>query len=148
MTLSPAIQSDVDAIGRIPIVSTALEILRRTTGLRMALVARVTDDCWAACAVLDDADWGLRVGLELDVATTFCHTVCEMDQAVLIAHASEDPVYRNHPAHTLHKIESYIAVPLHRRDGELFGVLCALDPLPTDVPATHLATLQLLGSLI
>lgn len=148
MTISAAVQSDIDAIGRIPVVDTALQILRRTTGLRMALVARVTDDEWAACAVLDDAEWGLRVGLELEVATTYCATVCRADAPLFITHASEDPVYRNHPALHHYNIESYIAVPLHRRNGDQFGVLCALDPNPSELPPAHVDTLRLLASLI
>ena len=142
------IAPDVAAIGRIAIVKTALEILRRTTGLRMALVARVTEDSWTACAVLDDAAWGLDVGLELEVKTTYCRTVTLADAPIFITHASKDPVYRNHPALLNYKIESYIAVPLHRRNGSSFGVLCALDPDPSNLAPEHIDTLRLLASLI
>jgi signal transduction histidine kinase len=142
------IAPDVAAIGRIAIVQTALEILRRTTGLRMALVARVTDDSWTACAVLDDAEWGLTVGLELDVTTTYCRTVSIANAPILISHASADPIYRHHPAVHHYKIESYIAVPLRRRNGDAFGVLCALDPNPSELSPEHLDTMRLLASLI
>lgn len=65
------INADVAAIGRIGVVQTALQILRRTTGLRIALVARVTADSWTACAVLDDAGFGLAPGDQLEVTTTY-----------------------------------------------------------------------------
>ncbi len=65
------INADVAAIGRIGVVQTALQILRRTTGLRIALVARVTADSWTACAVLDDAGFGLAPGDQLDVTMTY-----------------------------------------------------------------------------
>ncbi len=65
------IYADVAAIGRIGVVPTALQILRRTTGLRVALVARVTADSWTACAVLDDAGFGLAPGDQLEVTTTY-----------------------------------------------------------------------------
>jgi hypothetical protein len=69
--LSPEIAADVAAVSRLDSVETALELLRKTTGLRMALVARVTSDSWTACAILDDAGFGLKAGDQLEVATTY-----------------------------------------------------------------------------
>lgn len=63
--------ADVTAINRLDVVQTALKVLRRTTGLRIALVARVTPDSWTACAVLDEAGFGLKPGDQLDLATTY-----------------------------------------------------------------------------
>jgi signal transduction histidine kinase len=48
----------------------------------------------------------------------------------------------------LHGIESYIGVPLNRRDGTYFGTLCALDPQPTDLSDTDFEVFQLLSQLI
>ncbi len=45
-------------------------------------------------------------------------------------------------------VESYIAVPLNRRDGTAFGTLCALDPLPADLTEDNLTTFNLLANLI
>lgn len=58
-------------IDRLEVVRTALQVLRQTTGLRIALVARVTEVSWTACAVLDDADFGLKPGDELELSTTY-----------------------------------------------------------------------------
>ena len=66
-----SLQTDVAAVGRLDVVQTALKVLRRTTGLRIALVARVTSDSWTACAVLDEAGFGLSPGDQLELATTF-----------------------------------------------------------------------------
>jgi hypothetical protein len=52
-------------------VNTSLRVLRRATGLRIALVARVTEDSWTACAVLDEAGFGLKPGDQLDLSTTY-----------------------------------------------------------------------------
>ena len=62
---------DVRAIGRLEAVGTALKVLRRTTGMRVALVARVTPDSWTACAVLDEAGYGLKPGDQLELSTTY-----------------------------------------------------------------------------
>ena len=61
----------IETISRIDVIQTILQVLRETTKLRMALVARVTGSSWVACAVLDDAGWGLTVGGTLDVSTTY-----------------------------------------------------------------------------
>jgi hypothetical protein len=66
-----AIAADVEAIDRLDAVKTVLDVLRQTTGMRTALVARVTEDAWTACAVLDEAGYGLKAGDQLELATTF-----------------------------------------------------------------------------
>ncbi len=43
-------QTDLDAIAAIPAVPTILEVICRTTGMRFAAVARVTDSRWVCCA--------------------------------------------------------------------------------------------------
>ena len=67
---------------------------------------------------------------------------------LLINRASTDPRFSGHPGLQLHGIESYIAVPLNRRDGSYFGTLCALDPLPANLSADHFAVFHLLAQLI
>lgn len=52
-------------------METVLRVLRRVTGLRIALVARVTETSWTACAVLDDAGFGLKPGDELALSDTY-----------------------------------------------------------------------------
>jgi hypothetical protein len=69
--LEQQISEDLAAIGRLEAVQTTLSVLRRTTGMRIALVARVTDSSWTACAVLDDAGFGLNPGDELPLHTTY-----------------------------------------------------------------------------
>ena len=45
-------------------------------------------------------------------------------------------------------VESYIAVPLLRRDGSHFGTLCALDPNPSRLSESHFDVFRLLALLI
>ena len=71
MVTKEQLAADVAALGRLDVVKTSLQVLRRATGLRIALVARVTDESWTACAVLDEAGFGLRPGDELDLSTTY-----------------------------------------------------------------------------
>jgi hypothetical protein len=59
----------VAAIGRIDAVPTLLAVLCETTGMRFAVVARVTGNIWTACAVQDDIRLGVRAGGQLALRT-------------------------------------------------------------------------------
>ena len=121
---------DVAAIASIDAVPTILEVVCRTTGMGFAAVARVTEDRWIACQVLDDIQFGLKPGGELKVETTLCHEVRGSGEPVVIDHVSEDEAYCGHPTPAMYGFQSYISVPIRRPGGELFGTLCAIDPRP------------------
>jgi len=69
--MNESIQADVERINRLDAVQTMLKVLRQSTGMRIALVARVTEDSWTTCAVLDEAGFGLKPGDQLDLSTTY-----------------------------------------------------------------------------
>ena len=125
--------SDVASIQSISSVQTILEAVAALTGLRFVCIARVTDDSWTTCAVLDKLEFGLKVGDELDIATTFCQKVCDTRRPIIIDNVSTDPTYQDHPIPRLYGFQSYISIPVLRPDGAYFGTLCALDPLAADV---------------
>jgi hypothetical protein len=60
-----------EALSRLDAVQTILQVLAESTGLRIALVARVTATTWTACAVLDRADFGLKPGDQLPLESTY-----------------------------------------------------------------------------
>ncbi|NTX16034.1 GAF domain-containing sensor histidine kinase [Myxococcus sp. CA051A] len=140
--------ADVQAIARIDAVKTVLRVLLQTTGLRLAVVARVTAQEWRCCAVLDEMNFGLNPGDTLAITTTFCNSVRVSATPLLVNHASEDPRFANHPAPKLYGVESYIAVPVYRRDGSFFGVMCALDANPALLTEDKLEVFRHLGELI
>lgn len=124
------LQADIAAIARISAVPTILRVVSQVTGLRLALVARVTRESWVACAVLDQMEFGLGVGDQLEVATTLCSEVRDSHEPIIIEHASREPEFCDHPTPRLYGLESYIAVPIFRPNGEYFGNVCALDSRP------------------
>lgn len=129
-TMLPGCQDDVDAIGRIGAVRTILDVLCRTTGLGFAAVARVTKDRWICCSVRDEIGFGLTPGGELDVATTICNDVRKLREVVVIEDVAEDPTWCDHPAPAMYGFQSYVSMPILRKDGEFFGTLCAFDRRP------------------
>jgi len=51
--------SDIAAVQSIAAVPSILDVVCRTTGMGFAAVARVTEDRWIACQVLDHVNFGL-----------------------------------------------------------------------------------------
>lgn len=138
MGMGQTAAADIATIGRISAVPAILQVIRELTGLRFAAVARVNEDSWTACAVLDQLDFGLQVGGELDLVTTLCHEIRQSHVSVVIDKASEDPLYRDHHTPRLYKFESYISVPVFRTDGRFFGTICALDPNPAELKSSSI----------
>lgn len=141
--------ADVVAIQAIGAVPTILEAVAAITGLRFVCVAHVTDDSWTACAVLDRLDFGLTPGGELDISTTLCEEVRDTRKAIIIDNVSCDEKYRDHHTPKIYGFESYISIPIIRPDGEYFGTLCGLDPLPTNLSNTAtIASMTVFAELI
>lgn len=140
---------DVHAVQRIGSIPAILKTVSQITGLRFTCIARVTSQSWIACAVFDQLGLGLLPHDTLDVDTTLCGQVRSSGQAVIIDNASADPVYRSHPTPALYRFESFISVPIRRQNGEYFGTLCGIDPLPKNLSKTAaLASMTLFAEMI
>ena len=123
----------VAVIGRIDVVPTLLKVLCEITGMGVAVVARVTDKTWTACAVNDAIHLGLAPGSQLPVDATLGFEALASHHPLVIEHASVDPLYCRRRAPTLHPIESFISAPITLANGRHFGNLCALDPSPARI---------------
>lgn len=131
--------NSVDAFRAIDGVPAMLDTVCRVTGMGFAAVARVTEERWIACSVLDEIAFGLEPGGELKIETTICHEIRQSRQAVVITDVSADEIYCNHHTPALYGFRSYISFPIFLRDGKFFGTLCAIDPEPRDLdrPEVH-----------
>lgn len=121
---------NIEDIQSIDVLPTILEVILQTTDLGFAAVARVTPERWVTCGVLDNLNFGLKPGDELEIETTFCRDVRQTNKLVVIDNVKESPHYSNHPIPIQYGFQSYISVPIILRDGTFFGTLCALDPNP------------------
>jgi len=147
--INGSIEADIEAVARIDAVPSILEIACRITGLRFAAVARVTDTNWIACAVRDEISFGLNVGGELPLETTICDEIRLSHTGVIIDHVSKDATFCDHHTPKRYGFESYISIPIIKRDGSFFGTLCALDPLPAKLSEPGIsATFQNFAKLI
>jgi phosphoserine phosphatase RsbU/P len=139
----------IAAVDKISAVPMMLRVITEITGLRLSLIAHVTDTEWTCCAVNDVLEFGLAKGGTLEVATTLCSEVRAARAPIVISHASQDATYCKHHTPKLYNIESYIAVPIFTPDGAYFGNVCALDSRPVDLsqPRT-LGMFQLFAELV
>ncbi|WP_420328797.1 sensor histidine kinase [Mameliella sp.] len=126
-------QSDIEILANNDLVGTILETVMMATGMRFAAVARVTTDRWVACRTVDETQFGLQSGDEIDIRSTFCQSVRDTAQKVLFNDSATDEVYANHPIALKFGIASYASLPIYRSDGSFFGTLCAIDREPRDI---------------
>jgi transcriptional regulator with XRE-family HTH domain len=127
------IWSDIEAINRVPAIPKLLEVVCHITGMGFAAIVKVTKDRWIAYSVLDEINFGLTPGNELKLETTICHEIMQSGELVVIDEVSKDKVYVNHPTPAMYGFQSYISVPILRKDGSFFGTLCAIDPKPAKI---------------
>jgi signal transduction histidine kinase len=130
----------VAAVGRIDAVPILLQVVCEFTGMRVAVVARIANASWTACAVRDEINFGVKPGGRLAAGGSFAFTtgpspISQMDRAIVA------PFYRNSDAQQHCQIESFFAVPIMLADGRCFGALCALDPNPLTVPEPRIVSM-------
>lgn len=143
------IAEEVAVFEKIAAVPRLLDVICHITGMRFAAVARVTEQRWVACQVVDLIDLGVEPGGELDIATTLCQEVRLCSQPVVIEHVDADPQYRDHHTPRIYGFQSYVSMPILLPDGSFYGTLCALDPEPRSVKqAQILETFRLFAELI
>ena len=132
------LQRAIETVQQIPAVLKILDVICRTTGMGFAVVARITDDKWVACEVLDTIDFGVKAGTERPVETSLCSEVAGTHSPIVLNHASQDLRYGHHRARHAFGFESYISMPIILANGSVFGTLCAMDPRPArlDQPET------------
>jgi signal transduction histidine kinase len=151
------IEADIAAIQRINAVPKILTVASRTTGMGLVAIARVTDDRWVCCAALDQINFGMKPGTELELETTICNEVRKSGEPVIIDDVSLDGPFCKHPAPGLYGFRSHISMPISFSNGALWGSLFAIDPKPhklnipeivdmfqvfAELVATHLETTQ------
>lgn len=130
-----SLAQDVERIKQIPVVSTMLDVICKSTGMGFAAIARVTTDRWIVCSVQDEIQFGLEPGGELKVKTTICDEIRDMRKAVVIDHVAESE-YNNHHTPLMYGFQSYISMPIILKNGDFFGTLCAIDPNPAQLNNT------------
>lgn len=142
-------QPDIQLLSGSELVGTILETVMLATNMRFAAVARVTADRWVACRTVDEINFGIVEGDEIEIGSTFCDSVRKSSQRIIFNDSATDDVFGNHPIAAKFGIISYASIPIYRSDKSFFGTLCAMDTMPRDVKnARAVAMLEMLANLI
>lgn len=129
-----AAQGDDDTIRAI------LENVCKLTQMGFAAVARVTEDRWIACQVLDKIEFGLDPGAELEIKTTICDDIRQSGQAVVIDNVDADIEWQAHHTPMAYGFKSYASFPIMLPDGSFYGTLCAIDPVRRSISGAKVIT--------
>lgn len=127
--------SEVAAQGDDPAITAILEEICQITDMGFAAVARVTEERWIACQVIDKIEFDLKPGDELRIKTTICNDIRKSGEAIVIDSVADNFEWRTHPTPILYGFESYASFPIYLDDGSFFGTVCAIDPEPRQLSA-------------
>lgn len=143
------LEDEIETARSISIVPTILDTVCRLTGMGFSAVARVTEDRWIACDVLDTIGFGLKPGGELPLKTTICDEIRESRRGVIVSDVPADADFCDHHTPAMYGFRSYISLLIIRSDGTFFGTLCAIDPEPRDLGRPEIqATFRMFADLI
>ncbi|WP_281983969.1 sensor histidine kinase [Thalassorhabdomicrobium marinisediminis] len=126
-------QGDISMLATSELVGTILETAMLASNMRFAAVARVTGDRWVACRTVDEINFGMLEGDEIEINSTFCRSVRDTAEMVIFNDVNTDEVYQNHPIAAKFGIVSYASIPIYRTDKSFFGTLCVIDTEPRNV---------------
>ncbi len=129
----PELNDELVALASDDRLHAMLEEICAVTGMGFAAIARVTEQRWIACQVVDKIGFGLSAGGELKISETICDEIRDSGNAIVFDDASDDIKWSRHPVPVIYGIKSYWSFPVYLDDGTFFGTLCAIDPAPRTV---------------
>src|SRR5581483_9614932 len=98
---------------------------------------------------VDDDNYGLRAGAHLPWTDCLCARMVRGAGPQAAPDVLAEPNYRTAPMLRRASIRSYIGVPVHHSNGQLFGTLCGFDPAPRGPElARHLPQVRLHARLL
>lgn len=143
------LEDEIASVRQIGIVPTILDTVCRLTGMGFSAIARVTDERWIACDVVDTIGFGMKPGGELKLESTICNEIRQSQTPVVISDVCSDPVYCSHHTPAMYSFRSYISLPIILSNGRFFGTLCAIDPEPRDLARKEIqATFRMFADLL
>lgn len=110
-------------------VQSVLQFLHGYIGFQLWMFTRVDGEDWIILSAHDHG-YNVKSGDVLNWSDSFCSRMIE-GLGPRIASSTEDiPVYAEAPINQQVPISAYVGIPIYRRNGSLFGTLCAIDPTP------------------
>ena len=125
-----------------------LAFLQSRLGFELWMVTRTLGDDWIVLQS-EDHGYGIGPGKVLKWADSFCSEMIKGNGPRVAPDSDAVPAYVSAPIGKQVPIRAYIGVPLTSADGELFGTLCAIDPVrQPDAIVGDLDLIELLASML
>jgi diguanylate cyclase (GGDEF)-like protein len=125
-----------------------IQFLRQHFGFDLWMVTRTEGNDWIVLAV-EDHHYGVTAGSVFKWSDSFCSRMVKGLGPRVAPDANAVAVYAETPIAQALQIGAYVGVPINRKDGSLFGTLCAIDPLPqSDQIKNGQALIELLADLL
>lgn len=106
-----------------------IHFLREKFGFDLWMVTRTEGNDWIVLAV-EDSHYGTREGAVFRWSDSFCSRMVAGLGPRIAPQSDLIQAYAEAPIADMLEIGAYVGVPITRKDGSLFGTLCAIDPAP------------------
>lgn len=132
------------------VVDTTLARLRDHMGFDVAYVAQLdADDMIIRAHCAPDFPAELPAQFTIPREDGFCHHMINGDIPQIVHDSAEHPAVVDAPTRHDFNIQSYIGVPLHRRDGSVYGSLCCIGHTPNQsLNDRDLRTIKLFAEIV
>lgn len=107
-----------------------VDIVRRELGLEVAFISEIDGDRRTFRSLVAEVDLPITVGFTEPYEGTYCQMITSGQLGEVVPDTAAEPLTRD-AFHTSYLgIGAYIGVPMRRRNGDLFGTLCAFSREP------------------
>lgn len=125
-----------------------LLFLRGRIDMGLWMMTRAEGNDWIVLQACD-RDYGVEDGSLFKWGDSYCYRMVRGEGPSVAPNIAEVAVYLEAEINRQVPIGAYIGVPVCRKDGSLFGTLCAIDPAPQDESIKNeLPTIELLAKLL
>lgn len=130
VTAAPELSHTIRKMDSIPSIKRILEAICVSTGMGIGAVARVDQEKWEACSIVDNLGLGLKAGYRIEPANIICSELCSLPEPVIIADVRKCANTRWKEKMNRGGFRSYVSFPLYDQHGDFFGTLCTIDLSP------------------
>lgn len=125
-----------------------LKYLHKKYGFSLWMMTRTEGSDWIVLQA-EDHGYSVKEGSVFHWADSFCSKMVKGDGPRVAPRSNEIPVYASSEIGRQVEIKAYIGVPVVRKDGSLFGTLCAIDKEEqSDELLEELESIELLARLL
>lgn len=129
-------------------ITRILTFLQDRYGFDLWMLTRIQEENWIVVHA-QDKGYGVAANDIFRWADSFCSRMVQGDGPQISPDSNEVPCYQSAEIGNQVSIRSYIGVPIHLPNGDIFGTLCAIDPEPKDSSiCDELPLINMVGTFI